>query len=72
MVESLMCYGPEVCTLIAELETDCKKSARTSRLHHMTNGAIRRATNSEDKVVESSQVKGQEWFMNDTRWAKKM
>ncbi|XP_030760716.1 uncharacterized protein LOC115885831 [Sitophilus oryzae] len=85
MVESVLCYGSEICALreedkrrILAVEMDyLRRSARVSRLQRVRNEEIRNRTSAQETVIQRIEKRGLRWFghlmrMEDTRWPKRV
>lgn len=85
MVESTLCYGSEIWTINADLkrrlnavEMDyLRRSARTSRLQHVTNEVIRDRLHARESVLDRIEIRSLRWFghlmrMPEHRWPRRM
>jgi hypothetical protein len=84
-VESVLLYGSEIWTLneyyrkrLQAVEMDClRRSARVSRLEHISNQEIRTRMNAEKSIIDRIKNKGLKWFghvlrMEEERWPKQL
>jgi hypothetical protein len=69
LVESVLLYGSEIWTLkyyrkrLQAVEMDyLRRSARVSRLEHISNQEIRTRMNAEESIIDRIKNKGLNWF----------
>jgi hypothetical protein len=85
LVESVLLYGSEIWTLknyyrkiLQAVEMDyLRRSARVSRLEHVSNQEIRTRMNAEESIIDRIKNKGLNWFghllkMEVDRWPKQL
>ncbi|KAJ9582946.1 hypothetical protein L9F63_022707 [Diploptera punctata] len=85
LVESVTMYGSEVWTInkhyknrLIALEMDyLRRSARKSKLEHVTNNEIRNIMEAEENIIERIEEKKLKWLghvlrMEDERWPKQL
>jgi hypothetical protein len=84
-VESVLLCGSEIWTLneyyrrrLQAVEMDyLRRSARVSRLQHISNQEIRTRMNAEERIIDRIKNKGLNWFghvlrMDEERWPKQL